>query len=235
MNNEVARVFIGYDRRMPVLFHVASHSIISRSSIPVSVIPLAMNNLGGIFKRELNPNQSTEFSFTRFLTPYLSDYSGWSLFMDNDMLFLDDIAKLFAEKDPNYAVQVVKHDHKPKDGVKFLGEKQTSYEKKNWSSVILFNNDKCRALTPDYVNTASGLQLHQFKWLNGDENIGELPHRWNHLVDYDPLLPESEVSNLHYTSGGPYFNETIDCDYAEQWLKARSDLLEVEQRKLDKA
>ncbi|NBR29730.1 MAG: aminotransferase class V-fold PLP-dependent enzyme, partial [Betaproteobacteria bacterium] len=34
----------------------------------------------------------------------------------------------------------------------------------------------------DYVNTASGLELHQFKWLGDDSLIGELPHRWNHLV-----------------------------------------------------
>ena len=228
MEAEVMRVYIGYDRRMPLLYHVLSHSIISQSTIPVSIIPLAINNLSHIFKRKLSPKQSTEFSFTRFLAPYLSDYKGWSLFIDNDMLFLDDIAKLYALRDEKYAVQVVKHNHKPKDSLKFLGQQQTSYEKKNWSSVMLFNNEKCRALSADYVNEASGLQLHQFKWLDNDGLIGDLPAKWNHLVDYDANTAARELANLHYTSGGPYFSETADCGYADLWQQEKENLLMVD-------
>ena len=32
---------------------------------------------------------------------------------------------------------------------------------------MLMNCRKCTTLTPDYVNKASGLELHQFKWLEG--------------------------------------------------------------------
>lgn len=231
-NDSPVRVFIGYDRRVPVIFHVASHSIMVNSSVPVAITPLVIDHFEGILNREINPNQSTEFSFSRFLTPYLSGYQGWSLFMDNDMLFMDDIAKLWAARDDKYAIQVVKHDHQPKEQTKFLGERQTSYQKKNWSSVILFNNARCKALTPDYVSKASGLQLHQFKWLDSDDAIGEIEHRWNHLVDYDPELPAEQIANLHYTSGGPYFEETADCGYADLWIKAREDMLRVEARKL---
>ncbi len=120
-------------------------------------------------------------------------------------------------QDERFAVQVVKHDHVPSEDVKFLGATQTRYEKKNWSSVMLFNCARCTALTPDYINSASGLDLHRFHWLSGDELIGELPHRWNHLVDYDPTLPESKLSLLHYTIGGPYFPEYKDCGYADLW------------------
>lgn len=231
-NELPVRVFIGYDRRIPVIFHVAAHSIMVNSSVPVAVTPLVISHFDGLLKREINPNQSTEFSFSRFLTPYLSGYQGWSLFMDNDMLFMDDIAKLWAARDDRFAVQVVKHDHQPTETTKFLGERQTAYEKKNWSSVILFNNARCKALTPDYVSSASGLELHQFKWLDGDDQIGEIEHRWNHLVDYDPATPSSELANLHYTSGGPYFDETRNCGYAAEWLDARDDMLRVEARKL---
>lgn len=226
------RLFIGYDRRMPVLFHVMAHSIASRASVPVAITPLVLPHFEGLLTRDINENQSTEFSFSRFLVPYLSGYEGWSLFADNDMVFLDDIANLWALRDERYAVQVVKHHHEPAEGTKFLGERQTSYEKKNWSSVILFNNARCRALTPDYVSTASGLQLHQFKWLAGDHEIGEIPHRWNHLVDYDPEVPVEQISNLHYTSGGPYFAQTRDCGYAHEWLAARESLLTVNEKKL---
>jgi hypothetical protein len=112
---------------------------------------------------------------------------------------------------------VVKHQHEPKETTKFLGQMQTSYPMKNWSSVMLMNNARCRALTPEYVNSASGLELHRFRWLEDEELIGSLPARWNHLVDYDPPLPAAELSLLHYTSGGPWFPDYADCGYADLW------------------
>ena len=219
------RVFIGYDPHEAVAFNVLAYSIQARASEPVTVAPLMLSQLNKVFHRERNPLQSTEFSFSRFLVPHLSDYKGWSMFCDCDMLMLDDIAKLWSLRDDRYAVQVVKHDHRPPEAIKFLYQPQTKYEKKNWSSVILFNNAQCRALTPDYVNTATGLQLHQFKWLESDERIGEIPHRWNHLVDYDPTLPTSELSLIHFTEGGPYFEPYKNCGYADLWFKERDAML----------
>ncbi len=210
-------IFIGYDPREAVAFSVLAYSINARASQPVSIAPLMLSQLKGIYTRERNPLQSTDFSFTRFLTPYLSGYSGWSIFMDCDMLVLDDIARLWSLRDDRYAVQVVKHNHVPKEDIKFLGAKQTKYEKKNWSSVMLFNNAKCRALTPEYVNTATGLELHQFKWLGNDDLIGEIPPRWNHLVGYD--APNPDVSLVHYTIGGPYFEEYKNVEHADAWRR----------------
>lgn len=213
------RVFIGFDQRETVAFHVLAHSIHARASAPVEIAPLMLSQLKGVFTREWNALQSTEFSFSRFLVPYLSGYCDWSLFCDCDMLMLDDIAKLWDLRDDRFAVQVVKHDHRPRETTKFLDQPQSKYEKKNWSSVILFNNAKCKALTPHYVNTATGLELHQFKWLGDDGLIGEIPHRWNHLVDYDPIVPPDRVSFLHYTEGGPYFANYKDCSYADEWRR----------------
>jgi hypothetical protein len=141
------------------------------------------------------------------------------------MLMLDDIAKLWSLRDDSCAVQVVKHEHKPKEDKKFLDQPQSKYEKKNWSSVILFNNARCTALTKDYVNTATGLELHQFKWLEDDTLIGSLPGRWNHLVDYDPSLQEDELSLIHFTEGGPYFDDYKDCGYANLWFTERDDMM----------
>jgi lipopolysaccharide biosynthesis glycosyltransferase len=176
-----------------------------------------------VFHRERHPLQSTDFSFSRFLTPYLSNYAGWSIFMDCDMLMLDDIASLWAMRDERYAVMVVKHMHVPKEERKFLNEPQTRYEKKNWSSVMLFNNARCRALTPEFVNSASGLELHQFKWLDDDKLIGALPPQWNHLVGYD--APRTDAALVHYTLGGPYFSEYRQCEYAQQWFAERDAML----------
>ena len=218
-------VFIGYDPREAIAFSVLSCSIQARASEPVSISPLMLSQLKGILTRERHPLQSTDFSFSRFLTPYLSGYAGWSVFMDCDMLVLDDIASLHALRDDRYAVMVVKHDHVPKETKKFLGEPQSKYEKKNWSSVMLFNNAKCRALTPEYVNKASGLELHQFKWLAGDKVIGALPGRWNHLVGYNP--PRKDAALVHYTLGGPYFDDFRNCEYSKEWFAERDAMLRM--------
>lgn len=222
---EPLRVFIGYDPREAVAFSVLAFSIQRRASSPVSITPLMLSQLAGIYTRERHPLQSTDFSFTRFLTPHLCGYRGWALFMDCDMLMLDDVARLWALRDERYAVQVVKHNHVPRENTKFLDSAQTKYEKKNWSSVMLFNNARCAALTPQYVNAASGLELHQFKWLSEEGAIGEIPHRWNHLVGYDP--PDSDVSNVHFTLGGPYFDGFRDCEYADDWRREHAAMQEV--------
>lgn len=221
------RVFIGYDERETVAWHVLTHSILARSSEPVSFVPLALPNLKGIFKRERDPLQSTDFAFSRFLTPYLSGYEGWSLFMDCDMLMQDDIANLWALRDDRYAVMCVKHEHQPREATKFLNAKQTAYPKKNWSSVMLFNNSLCRALTPEFVNTATGLQLHQFKWLEDERLIGGLPATWNHLVGYDD--PRASVGVAHFTLGGPYFADYQECEFAAEWFAERSRMLRVDE------
>ena len=222
------KVFIGYDPREAIAFSVLAHSINTNASEPVSISPVMLSQLGKLMWRERNPLQSTDFSFSRFLTPYLSNFEGWSIFMDCDMLVLDDIAELWKLRDERFAVQVVKHNHNPVEKTKFLGAPQSKYEKKNWSSVIMFNNAKCKALTPEYVNSASGLELHQFKWLKDDNLIGEIPAKWNHLVGYND--PAKNQSLVHYTIGGPYFDEYSDCEYSEEWFSYRDSMLKCMQR-----
>ena len=132
------------------------------------------------------------------------------------MLMFEDVSKLWRMRDDSKAIQVCKHDYVPKEKTKFLGQTQTAYPKKNWSSFMLMNCKKCSTLTPDYVNRASGLELHQFKWLESEELIGDLPLEWNWLVgEYEH---KEEVKNVHYTKGGPWFEEYRDCDYSQDWF-----------------
>ena len=209
-------VFIGYDSKEKVAYNVLSHSIIQNSTKPVSITPIALNNLKDDFVRERNNISSTEFSFSRFMIPHLMNYQGWALFMDCDMLMFEDIAELWRLRDDRYAIQVCKHDYTPKTDTKFLGQVQTKYEKKNWSSFMLMNCKKCTTLTPDYVNKASGLELHQYKWLESEDLIGEIPLEWNWLVgEYEH---NEDVKNVHYTEGGPWFKEYKDCDYSQDWF-----------------
>jgi hypothetical protein len=216
----VLRIFIGYDPRESVAFHVLSHSLLRRSSVPLSLSPLVRGQLKSVYKRARGPTESTEFSMTRFLVPYLSQYTGWSLYMDCDMLCRTDIAALAAEveRQPDKAVLVCKHDYLPKSERKFFGQVQTKYARKNWSSLMLFNNERCRALTPDYVSAASGLELHRFAWTE-DRLIGGLEREWNWLVGEYPHKADARI--VHFTLGGPYFPEYRACDYADEWFAER--------------
>jgi len=120
----------------------------------------------------------------------------------------------------------VKHDYTPSSERKFLDQIQTVYPKKNWSSVMLFNNAKCTPLTPEVVQHEDGLFLHQFQWLESEELIGELPHKWNFLVGEEEKLDNGKLPNLiHYTLGGPYFDEYSNCDYQEIWKKYYAEVV----------
>lgn len=218
---------IGYDKDESVAAYVLAHSIQTRSSIPVNITFINRSQLRGLFKRKRSEVESTDFSISRFLVPYLCNYEGWAVFSDCDAVVLDDPAKLWAWRDDRYAVQVVKHNHQPVETVKFLGNQQLKYEKKNWSSVMLFNNAKCKALTLDYVNHASGLDLHQFKWTE-DSQIGDLPSQWNHLVDYDP--EDRKAALLHYTTGGPYFESYKNCERNEDWHQEEQSMGHVKNK-----
>jgi hypothetical protein len=232
LNEIPLRIFIGYDSHETVAYHVLAHSILSRATCPVSLIPLNIKGLGHLYTRGRGPTEATEFSLTRFLVPFLSGYEGWSIFMDCDMLCLTDIGKIWkaishADWQPpaksSHAVYVCQHNYVPKTETKFLGQQQTKYPRKNWSSFMVFNNKACEALTPRYVNSATGLELHRFAWTT-DDQIGSLPLTWNWLVDeYDQPILTPEV--LHYTLGGPYFDDYVACDYAAEWFAEKKAML----------
>lgn len=218
------RVFIGYDAREKIAFHVLSHSIIQNSSIPVLISPINLNNLKKFYKRKKGKKDSTEFSISRFLTPYLSSYQGYSLFLDCDFIVTDDIAKILsiAKSDPNKVLWCVKHkNYLPKDKKKFLNEKQLPYQMKNWSSFVVFNNKKCKKLTPKFIEKTHGLILHQFKWIKNNL-IGSLPKRWNVLVG-EQKIPKN-FSALHFTRGGPYFKKYRKSPMSSLWFRSKKNM-----------
>lgn len=220
MSAKLLKIFIGYDPVENIAWHTMAHSILARSSIPIAIIPVNIANLKSVYKRERDPKQSNEFSFSRFLVPYLSDYEGFALFFDCDMLMRTDIANIFDEikEQPGKAVYVVKHDYEPRDDIKYLNTVQYKYPRKNWSSVMLWNcaHPANKKVTTDFVNSATPMELHRFLWLE-DDQIGELNVRWNWLVgEYDQ--PPSDVRNVHWTIGGPYFNEYKNADFSNEWF-----------------
>jgi hypothetical protein len=203
------RIFIGWDSREPIAFQVACHSILRRASAPVAIIPLALDNLKGIYERP--PNGTTEFSLSRFLVPHLSNYEGVSVFMDCDFLLKCDIYDVLSHVDPTADVSVCQHDYTPREGLKATGV-QTSYPCKNWSSVMVFDNAMCRALTVDYVNTATPADLHRMAWAKA---VGSLPIDFNYLVGEYDVNPDARI--LHYTLGTPCFSDYKASDHAEEW------------------
>ena len=151
-NQKVIPIFIGYDYRERAATNVLIDSLYQNTSFPISITPLVKKQLleQSFHNRKRDPKQSTEFSFTRFLVPFLMNYEGWAIFMDCDMLCRSDVYELWQERDEKYSILCVKHDHKPISKNKFQGELQTNYPKKNWSSLMLMNCKKCKELTIEY-------------------------------------------------------------------------------------
>ena len=204
------KIFIGVDPNKIVAYHVLVNSIMRNSKVRVSITPLILSQLP--INRKIEPDQSTEFSFTRFLVPYLCDYEGYAIFMDCDMLLRCDIEELMKQINPNAQVSVVKHDYVPKHEDKFLDLVQTKYERKNWTSVMVFNNSACRVLTPEYVNNAPADELRKMQWA---DDIHGLPVEFNHLVgEYEPN-PNAKI--VHYTQGTPCFAKYRHCEFAKEW------------------
>lgn len=219
------RIAIGFDSKETQAAHVLAHSIRSRSSIPVSFIFLDRENLRGIYDRPRGEFESTDFSISRFIVPYLCNYEGWAVFMDCDMLCLGDVVELARYMTLasrwNQAIQVVKHDYVPRETVKFLNQAQTKYERKNWSSMMIFNNPMCRNLTREFVNIQPGLWLHRFGWVS-DDHIGSIPNVWNYLVGEDNQCDPNEARLVHFTNGGPWFG--YENEFSELWRKERDEM-----------
>lgn len=208
------KIYVGYDEREAIAYHTFCNSIIRNATQPVSIAPLALNNLKEY--TNYHSDGSNSFTYSRFLVPYLENYQGWALFADGDMICRDDIAKLFEYADDTKAAIVVKHNYQTKFPRKYLGNKNENYPRKNWSSVILFNcgHPKNKALTPEFIENATGAELHRFTWLD-DDDIGELRPSWNWLAMEMSHNESSKI--IHYTIGTPCFPEYADCDHSKEW------------------
>ena len=207
-------LFVGFDPREAVAYHVFCNSIIQNTSVPVQITPLVLSQLQEF--NETHDDRSNDFVYSRFLTPYLSDFKGWTIFADGDMICQGDLKELIDMADPSKAVMVVKHDYQTKATRKYLGNINENYPRKNWSSVILWNCDhpKHKILTPDFVSKQTGKFLHRFSWLD-DQDIGELPLEWNWLASEYRVNREAKL--IHFTLGTPCFKDYKNSDMADIW------------------
>ncbi len=207
-------VVVGFDQREAVAYHVFCQSVIEHSTVPVQFLPLSENTLNGY--KEAHEDGSNKFVYSRFLTPYLSSFRGWAIFADGDMVCQSDISKLWALRDENSAVKVVKHDYKTKAKKKYLGNKNEDYPRKNWSSLILWNcgHPANKILTPEFIQNQPGSYLHRFSWL-ADDLIGELPIEWNWLAIEYPY--NSSAKLIHYTLGTPCFKAYANSSMSQVW------------------
>ncbi len=151
--------------------------------------------------------------------PHLAGYRGWALFCDCDFLFLADIKRLVELIDDRYAVMCVHHDHRPPESWKMDGRAQTLYPRKNWSSMVLYNcgHPDNAALTPDLINRQTGAFLHRFQWLD-DAVIGAVPETWNWLEGWCRKPDDGHPDAVHFTRGGPWFDDWKDVEFAALWL-----------------
>ena len=222
-------IWVGFDQREAVAYHVFCQSVIQNASEPIAIHPLALHMLKDY--TETHRDGSNAFIYSRFLIPHLQGYSGWAIFCDGDMVCLGDIAELWGLRDDTKAVMVVKHNYQTKQKRKYIGTSMETinvdYPRKNWSSVMLWNcsHPSNALLTPHYVMANPGSNLHRFKHL-GDDEIGELPKEWNHLVDEQETNLDAKL--LHYTLGVPGIKHYKDCGRAQGWLKAHDAMNHID-------
>jgi lipopolysaccharide biosynthesis glycosyltransferase len=225
MNNKL-NIYIGYDSSEYEAYEVCAKSILKYSTKQLEIKPLILKDLiqSGIYTREKDPLSSTEFTFSRFLVPYLNEYKGMALYCDSDFLFLDDVSKLFDLFDSKKALQCCKHDYTPKNETKMNGAIQYLYPRKNWSSLMLFNCEHPSNLILDnhLVNTHSGQYLHRFNWLM-DYEIGSIPIEWNWLVNWYKEPTDGYPKALHFTEGCPCHENYRYCEYNQLWYAIRDE------------
>ena len=225
------KIFVGWDSREDIAYQVCKASIENLASVPVEVIPLKQKELRKhkVYTRPVDALASTEFTFTRFLIPHLTEYEGWALFIDCDFVALEDVKLLFDQADDKYAVMCAQHDYTPKETVKMDGQVQHIYPRKNWSSMMLINcgHPSNASITAEQVNNVhkTGAYFHRFSWLD-DTEIGELSHEWNWLVGWYKEPEDGSPKFLHYTEGGPWFKQYESCEYASEWYNAKSRMHE---------
>lgn len=225
----LSKIFVGYDSREDIAWQVCRHSLLRHTRGNLEILPLRQSVLRerGLYTRPHDVGSSSEFSLTRFLTPHLGPERGWILFCDCDFLFTADVRDALVDLDESKALYCVKHDYVPRYDVKMDGKQQVSYPRKNWSSFMIFNcsHPDVQGLTPDVVNSASPSFLHRFEWIKDDADIGELDLDWNFL-EGEYARPTTTPRAIHYTNGGPWFEQWQDCDYADLWLGERDLLLQ---------
>lgn len=227
-------IWVGFDTREAAAYAVARHSAKRHMSRDIPIHGLVLSDLQakGLYTRPLefrasaadkpvmwdvisDAAMSTQHACARFLISELAR-EGWAMFCDGDVLFRDDVAKVFDALDPRYALYCVKHNYTAKPGIKMDGMPQTVYPKKNWSSVFVVNtqHEANRALTAELVNTVPGRDLHRFAWLD-ESDIGTLPPEWNYLVGESPRVENPSLA--HFTLGPPDMDGYEHCEFADEW------------------
>jgi hypothetical protein len=222
---ETVRIFVGFDQREALAFHVFCQSVIARASVPVAFHPIAKSMLSGF---DGQADGSNAFTVSRYLVPLLCDFKGFAIFADGDMVCDTDIAQLWEQRPLCNAVALVKHDYKTRHNRKYIGTPMEAsnidYQRKNWSSLMLWNcaHYGNRILTKEYVQQAPSSFLHRFQWLE-DTAISTVFAGWNHLVGEDA---PSSAAIYHYTCGIPGIKHYADCHASWHWHKELLTALE---------
>lgn len=214
-------IYTGFDPREEAGTHVFVSSVIERATSPVAIMPLHLPMFQS-FYRKGQRDGTNNFIYTRFLAPFLQNFTGWAVFVDGaDMLMRADISELWALRDHYKAVQVVQHSYKTKHQRKYIGTKMEAknddYPRKNWSSVMLINcaHFAWRDMRPEVVENMPGAELHRFDWMD-ERFIGELPAAWNWLAD--EYGESADAKLLHWTCGSPAFEHYKNSPHAADFM-----------------
>lgn len=226
-------VYVGYDGRESRAYAVCVRSLLDHASVRLDVRPLLQADLRaqGLYHRPERIDStgqrwclvsgapcSTEFSNSRFFLRRLRG-GGRAVFCDSDFLWRRDIADLVAGLEGDHALWCVKHRHEPTEEQKMRGQAQTRYDRKNWSSLMVWQLDHpAHELVAPVLDLWPGRTLHRLQWLVDDE-IGDLSPGWNWLAEVEGQPPAGEMgpAAVHFTQGTPDMPGHETAPYAGEW------------------
>lgn len=211
-------VFIGYDSTQDEAYHVCRQSLIDVGVDPDMIVPLELGSLRklGVYWRKDDSKASTEFAYTRFLVPFLSGYSGRSMFCDSDFLWRQNPLDPLLYCHSGHAITCVQHQLSALPSNRKMGGKvQELYPRKNWSSLMVFDNVQCTRLTPKVVSTEAASFLHQLQWAPG--SVGSIEKKYNHLVGYKGYDHPDPIG-VHFTDGVPTMPGCESVPFAGEWF-----------------
>lgn len=149
----------------------------------------------------------TEFSLYRYLIPQLCDYNGKAIYIDSDIVCLNDIGELF---DTSMA------------GADFLARRADTSGTGHWGlSVMLIDCEKCRFDLERIIDEiAAGLySMTDFSWMSPrflahhSYTIGQLDPMWNQFDQWD-----HRTKLIHYTNLDTQPWRFPNHPYGELWF-----------------
>lgn len=219
------QIYVGFDGREEIAYHLFCRSVLANTRAQVAFIPIT---------GEQHQGASNSFNLIRFRVAEMAGFRGMAIYADSDMLLRKggDVQDLIDLAEPYCAVSVAQHQYATKHPVKYWGQQNLDYPRKNWSSLQVIDCQHAvwrriaeRGYADETAVAYTPAALHRFSFIANDDEIGRLPLEWNWLVgEYDF---KEDVKLAHFTLGiPPHFAYDFNAiGYVAEWWREYAKMI----------